>query len=178
MSRRPLECFPTILRLLPNQPVHIWKKYRMPSFLQRWATHFYGRHIYDRVLPGGSKKSFRNHVAWSKRRHVNVKSIATSRCLKSTVIVSLIIRTNMGILYSSSEVGDRIREGLENSEYKEYHFWIGVMVCISVRRFLAGALHTNACLPFLTFVVPILFSYLGLCLRSLPTTQPTACSIP
>ena len=87
----------------------------------------------ERILAGGREKSFRSHIAWSKRRNVNLKELTTSRCLKSTVIVALMVKANTGILFSNSDVAIRIRDSLKEGDYSTFRYWIGITSCFSVR---------------------------------------------
>ncbi|CAB9498941.1 expressed unknown protein [Seminavis robusta] len=105
----------------------------MTGYFRRWTTFFCGSQNCERFVPfQGSKTSFRSHLAWAKRRNVNLKELATQRCLKSTTVVALIINTNLAILYNPSEVGDEIRAGLKAGDWRTMGFWIGIASSISL----------------------------------------------
>jgi hypothetical protein len=91
-------------------------------------------HVNERFLPGGGEYSIRSHLAWSKRRNVNLKELTTQRCLKGTVVVTLIVNANTGILFSSSDVATSIRSELKDGKAGTLGYWVGLSVCVSVSR--------------------------------------------
>ena len=98
--------------------------------LQHYIDFFFGGHIFERWLPGGSDVSFRSHLAWAKRRNVNLKELTTTRCLKSTVFVALMIRTNNMIMFSNSDAAINMRLALAESNYDTAEFWLGISLGI------------------------------------------------
>ena len=103
--------------------------------IKHFLDYFFGGHIFERWMPGGHDVGFRNHLAWAKRRSTNLKHLTTNRCLKSTVLVALMIRTNNMIVFSNSDIAITMRSALADSAYDKTVFWLGISLGISVRKY-------------------------------------------
>lgn len=76
--------------------------------------------------------SFRSHLVWAKRRDINLKTIVTARCLTSTVVLSLMVSTDVAVIYSPSKPADKIRKALGDEHIDSLSYWVGISVCVSV----------------------------------------------
>lgn len=108
----------------------------MSGTLNRWGHYFLGLQYFDLILAGRlipkPEDSFRSHLVWAKRRDVNLKALITGRCLTSTVVLSLMVSTDVAIIYSPSKPADVIRDALENERVDTLAYWVGITVCVSV----------------------------------------------
>ena len=77
--------------------------------------------------------SYKFHCAvWSKKNGDDLKKIVTERFASSTVFLSLLFSSEMGVLYSPSDPGKDIRSALELKQYATPDYWLGVALCFSV----------------------------------------------
>lgn len=102
--------------------------------IKHFRDYFFGGHICERWMPGGDDVGFRSHLAWARRRNTNLKHLTTKRCLKSTVLVALMIRTNNMIVFSNSDIAIAMRLAMAENAYHRVVFWLGISLGVSVRK--------------------------------------------
>lgn len=101
--------------------------------IKHFFDYFFGWHICERWMPGGDDVGFRSHLTWARRRSANIKHLTTNRCLKSTVLVALMIRTNNMIVFSNSDFAITMRLALAENASHKIIFWLGISLGVSVR---------------------------------------------
>ena len=126
--------------------------------IKHFLDYFFGGHICERWMPGGDDVGFRSHLAWARRRNTNLKHLTTNRCLKSTVLVALMIRTNNMIVFSNSDIAIVMRLALAENAYDRVVFWLGISLGVSVRKCCLIWVHSNY--PFLNYIVLTTSSFL------------------
>ena len=111
--------------------------------IKRWFTFFFGvpRTLYEYVVTVDLSNTFRQHLVWSKKSS-ELKELVTARYSSSTVFLSLLVSSEIGILYSPSKPADRIREALIEERYGEPEYWTGLFVCLAI-FFSVAALISN-----------------------------------
>lgn len=86
---------------------------------------------------------WRQHLVWSKRNGEELRNILTQRYASSTVILSLLLSTELGVLFSPSPPANSVRIALgEEQDRSTLEFWTGVILCVSVFLTIAGLIST------------------------------------
>lgn len=85
---------------------------------------------------------WRQHLMWSKRNGDELRNILTQRFASSTVFLSLLLSTELGVLFSPSEPGDMVREALETADHGSIGFYTGIILCISIFLTVSGLIAT------------------------------------
>ena len=79
-------------------------------------------------------------IVWSKKNGDDLKKIVTERFASSTVFLSLLFSSEMGVLYSPSDPGKDIRAALESKNYDSPDYWLGVALCFAIFFSVSGTL--------------------------------------
>lgn len=72
---------------------------------------------------------WRQHVAWSRTNGVELRDHTTQRFAVNMVFMSLLLGSEVGVLFSPSKPADVMREHLFNAAYEYYDFWAGLVLC-------------------------------------------------
>lgn len=75
---------------------------------------------------------WRRHLAWSIREGDSLKNAVTSRFASNMVFMSLLLGTEIGVLFSPSKPADRFRTALKGEEYDNLNFWAAILLCVSI----------------------------------------------
>lgn len=75
---------------------------------------------------------WRRHLAWSLRDGDNLRNAVTSRFASNMVFMSLLLGTEIGVLFSPSKPADKFRMALKNESYDDLNFWAAIMLCVSI----------------------------------------------
>ena len=85
---------------------------------------------------------WRRHQVWAHRNGEELKNILTQRFASNTVFLSLLMATEVGILFSPSDPANLFRDKLKNSLYDTWGYYSGLFLCLAV-FFTVCALYTN-----------------------------------
>ena len=85
---------------------------------------------------------WRRHQVWAHRNGEELKNILTQRFAANTVFLSLLMATEIGILFSPSPPADLFRDKLKNSLFDTWGYYSGLFLCLAV-FFTVCALYTN-----------------------------------
>lgn len=75
---------------------------------------------------------WRRHLAWSLRDGDHLRNAVTSRFASNMVFMSLLLGTEIGVLFSPSKPADRFRAALKNESYGDPNFWAAIILCVSI----------------------------------------------
>ena len=62
----------------------------------------------------------------------HLRNAVTQRFATSMVFMSLLLGTEIGVLFSPSKPGDAFRFALRDEKYSDLNFWAGVILCVSI----------------------------------------------
>ena len=75
---------------------------------------------------------WRRHLAWSLRDGDHLRNAVTSRFASNMVFMSLLLGTEIGVLFSPSKPADTFRAALQASDYNNANFWAAIVLCVSI----------------------------------------------
>eukprot|EP00978_Attheya_sp_CCMP212_P020238 scaffold57656_cov61-Attheya_sp.AAC.4 len=75
---------------------------------------------------------WRRHIAWSNENGTLLRDHMTQRFASNMVFMSLLLSSEVGVLFSPSLPADRMRARLFNGDASTYDFWAGLLICISI----------------------------------------------
>eukprot|EP00584_Thalassiosira_punctigera_P005029 CAMPEP_0172534688 /NCGR_PEP_ID=MMETSP1067-20121228/6958_1 /TAXON_ID=265564 ORGANISM="Thalassiosira punctigera, Strain Tpunct2005C2" /NCGR_SAMPLE_ID=MMETSP1067 /ASSEMBLY_ACC=CAM_ASM_000444 /LENGTH=460 /DNA_ID=CAMNT_0013319505 /DNA_START=317 /DNA_END=1699 /DNA_ORIENTATION=+ len=75
---------------------------------------------------------WRRHLAWSIQDGDHLRNAVTSRFASNMVFMSLLLGTEVGVLFSPSKPADRFRAALKNESYGDLNFWAAIILCCSI----------------------------------------------
>lgn len=75
---------------------------------------------------------WRRHLAWSLRDGDHLRNAVTSRFASNMVFMSLLLGTEIGVLFSPSKPADTFRAALKNENYSDPNFWAAIVLCLSI----------------------------------------------
>ena len=85
---------------------------------------------------------WRRHLCWAVEDGKHLRDYMTQRYASSMVFMSLLLSTELNILFNSSQVTTRMRYSLHNEEYWLITFWIGIVIIISAILTLLSLIST------------------------------------
>ena len=74
---------------------------------------------------------WRRHIAWAMESGIDLRAYMTQRYGSSMVFMSLLLSTELGILFNSAPVTTKVRETLREGHHDTISFWAGFMIIIS-----------------------------------------------
>jgi len=116
---------------------------------------------------------WRRHLAWSLRDGDHLRNAVTSRFASNMVFMSLLLGTEIGVLFSPSKPADRFRAALRDEKYSDPNFWAAIILCISIGLTLSTLVANFTAWAIIGAVSPhnshaILRSSMGLAAAQLP----------
>mmetsp|Transcript_3512 Transcript_3512/g.8178 ORF Transcript_3512/g.8178 Transcript_3512/m.8178 type:complete len:390 (-) Transcript_3512:318-1487(-) len=116
---------------------------------------------------------WRRHLAWSLRDGDHLRNAVTGRFASNMVFMSLLLGTEIGVLFSPSKPADAFRKALDEASYGQLDFWAGIILCISIGMTLSTLLANFTAWAIVGAVSPqnshaILRSSIGLYAAQLP----------
>jgi hypothetical protein len=116
---------------------------------------------------------WRRHLAWSSRDGQHLINVVTARFASNMVFMSLLLGTEIGVLFSPSEPADKFRAALQTESYGDLNFWAAIILCISIGLTLSTLVANFTAWAIIGAVSPqnshaILRSSLGLDAAQLP----------
>ena len=74
---------------------------------------------------------WRRHLAWAMENGKDLRAYMTQRYGSSMVFMSLLLATELNVLFNSARVTTNVRDALMREAYLDIHFWAGIAVIIS-----------------------------------------------
>jgi len=74
---------------------------------------------------------WRRHLAWAVENGKDLREYMTQRYASSMVFMSLLLATELNVLFNSARVTTNVRDALMQEAYLDIHFWAGIAVIIS-----------------------------------------------
>lgn len=74
---------------------------------------------------------WRRHLAWAMENGKDLRAYMTQRYGSSMVFMSLLLSTELSILFNSAPVTTKVREALREGHHATISFWAGLLIIIS-----------------------------------------------
>ena len=74
---------------------------------------------------------WKRHMAWAMESGKDLREYMTQRYASSMVFMSLLLSTELGVLFNSAGVTTQVRQSLMNERHDTISFWIGIFIIFS-----------------------------------------------
>lgn len=74
---------------------------------------------------------WRRHLAWAMESGNDLKTHMTQRYASNMVFMSLLLSTELGMLFGTASVTTEVRDQLRDGQHWSFSFWAGLMIIIS-----------------------------------------------
>ncbi|CAJ1954479.1 unnamed protein product [Cylindrotheca closterium] len=74
---------------------------------------------------------WRRHMAWAMNNGEDLKAYMTQRYSSNMIFMSLLLSTELGVLFSTSSITASVRQELQDGQHFTLSFWAGLMIIIS-----------------------------------------------
>jgi hypothetical protein len=103
------------------------------GYFNRWRPFWIGipASVLDHFVSVELSTLWRRHLIWSKPAGRALREVLTQRFASTTVFLSLILGTEIRVLFSPATPADDVRLALKASEYSLEYF-TGVVLCLSI----------------------------------------------
>mmetsp|Transcript_41386 Transcript_41386/g.99122 ORF Transcript_41386/g.99122 Transcript_41386/m.99122 type:complete len:650 (-) Transcript_41386:183-2132(-) len=85
---------------------------------------------------------WRRHLAWAMEDGKDLRQYMTQRYASTMVFMSLLLSTELGVLFNSAKVTTDVRFNLHNSNHDTVAFWAGLLIIVSVLLTLLSLIST------------------------------------
>jgi hypothetical protein len=85
---------------------------------------------------------WRRHLIWAADDGGHAKALITQRLSTNTVFLSLLVASEIAMLFSPALPAHEVRRALKGEDYTTIHFWAGISLCTAI-IFSVAALYTN-----------------------------------
>jgi hypothetical protein len=85
---------------------------------------------------------WKRHLAWAKTDGKDLRDYMTQRYASSMVFMSLLLSTELGVLFNSAEVTTDVRHALMDEKHTSIAFWAGISMILSAILTLLGLIST------------------------------------
>lgn len=85
---------------------------------------------------------WRRHLAWAVENGKDLRDYMTQRYAASMVFMSLLLSTELNVLFNSAGVTTAMRQALQHEEYRSVSFWAGMAIIISAILTLLSLIST------------------------------------
>uniref|UniRef100_A0A7S4UN13 Uncharacterized protein n=1 Tax=Ditylum brightwellii TaxID=49249 RepID=A0A7S4UN13_9STRA len=75
---------------------------------------------------------WRQHLAWAKENGADLRNHLTQRFASSMVFMSLILSSQLMVLFNSNHLTTTMRTRMMAGQYDDYLYWVGVVITVSV----------------------------------------------
>lgn len=148
----------------------------------RWRLFWYGIPSFplEHTFTVDQQAVWRRHLIWSKRDSKELRTLLTMRFSSNAVFLSLLMSSEIAILFSPSEPADIVRTALKNMDLS-VNFFAGLILCVSIVIAVAALYATFSAWAIVSTVSDgnthtVIRSSLGLYCCSLPS-RLIVCSI-
>lgn len=99
----------------------------------RWKALWLGLpKMTEHFVPVDLSGKWRQHLVWAKRDNEQLKNLVTQRFGSNSVLLSLLLSTEIGILFSPSDPAQLIRDELKTADRNTVAFWCGLFLCLGI----------------------------------------------
>lgn len=98
---------------------------------------------------------WRRHVSWAMPVGDKLKDYLTQRYASSMVFLSLLLSTELNVLFNSAAVTTSVRDGLWEEEYWSIRFWTGIALMMSAVLTLFSLITTFTMWTMVSAVNPV-----------------------
>lgn len=91
---------------------------------------------------------WRRHLAWAMENGKDLRTYMQQRYASNMVFMSLLLSTELGILFNSSPIATNVRHKLRDENHFSLSFWAGFVIIISGKKLLQNEI---LCFPFSSF---------------------------
>jgi hypothetical protein len=136
-------------------------------------------HLHDFFISTVDWDEWRAHMAWANSNGAGLKNAVSARFGTTMVLMSLLLASQVTVLFSGSNVGDDIRSAMMDASYDSIALYIGVLLILGMFLALYTIITTymawGTLLPINDANVLAVFrSRMGLHVMSLPNRLATA----
>jgi len=85
---------------------------------------------------------WRRHLAWAIEDGDELRDHFTNRLSSNMVFMSLLLSAELAILFESSNICTEVRDALKQEELGSLHFWIGIVIILSIVLTILSLLST------------------------------------
>lgn len=85
---------------------------------------------------------WKRHLAWAIADGKELRDYMTQRYSSSMVFMSLLLSTELSVLFNSAVVTTEVRHALEEERYDTVPFWVGIVIIVSAILTLLGLVST------------------------------------
>lgn len=75
---------------------------------------------------------WRRHLAWAMEEGGNLRAYMTARYASNMVFLSLLLGSELNVLFNSNEVATEMRSNMREENMSELSFWVGIQILISI----------------------------------------------
>ena len=106
----------------------------------RWQPFWSGlpRFPVEHVITVDQFGLWRQHLMWSKRSGEELRGILTQRLASNVVFLTLLVSSEIGILFSPSEPARLVRKDLRDADYTVVEFYAGLFLCFAILAAIAA----------------------------------------
>ena len=141
MQRRnrntPQSSEPTPISLLSTTG---FAQHQTSSNIGRWRTFLSLPEASEYLISVDHHQIWRRHLAWCDRDGDKLRQAVTSRFASNMVFMSLLLATEISVLFSPSRPAQNLRQALESMKHTSAYFWGGLFLCISIGMTLSTLL--------------------------------------
>lgn len=94
------------------------------------------------VITADHFKEWRTHMLWSKSDGAQLRTMFTTRFGSMMVLMSLLLGSEVNVLFNSSQPGDEVRSAMKAGEYDSVYLWIGIILVVSIHLTIFPILST------------------------------------
>mmetsp|Transcript_29443 Transcript_29443/g.70783 ORF Transcript_29443/g.70783 Transcript_29443/m.70783 type:complete len:539 (-) Transcript_29443:106-1722(-) len=96
-----------------------------------WTSLLVLLHIREYFVTVDNFSIWRRHLAWALSNGDELKTYMTQRYASNMVFMSLLLSTELGVLFNSSSITSSVRKELQDGQHWSLSFWAGLMIIIS-----------------------------------------------
>eukprot|EP00538_Stauroneis_constricta_P004338 CAMPEP_0119545694 /NCGR_PEP_ID=MMETSP1352-20130426/370_1 /TAXON_ID=265584 /ORGANISM="Stauroneis constricta, Strain CCMP1120" /LENGTH=790 /DNA_ID=CAMNT_0007590275 /DNA_START=295 /DNA_END=2667 /DNA_ORIENTATION=+ len=85
---------------------------------------------------------WRRHLAWAMENGKDLRSYMTQRYASNMVFMSLLLSTELGVLFNSAQLNTNVRMQLQLGNHMSVEFWAGFMILVSALLTILGLFST------------------------------------
>jgi hypothetical protein len=74
---------------------------------------------------------WRRHLAWAMENGADLREYMTKRYASSMVFMSLLLSTELAVLFNSASVATSVRDALLAERHTSIEFWVGICIILS-----------------------------------------------
>ena len=97
---------------------------------------------------------WKRHLAWAMEDGKSLRDYMTQRYASSMVFLSLLLSTELSVLFNSAAVTTQVRHSLLQEQHGKVEFWVGIFIIISAVLTLLGLISSFTAWSMVSAVSP------------------------